>query len=233
MSDDENKVAAEGFSLEALQAGDPEEFSRLVDAYSNNIYRLAIKMLNQQEDAEDVLQETFIKAYRGLKSFDGRSKLSTWLFRIATNEALMVIRRKHPEFVSIDEPIDTEEGEQEPIQIVDWCCLPEEELLSEESRERLDEAVQKLPEKLKVVFLLRDINDLSTHETAEVLGLTDTAVKTRLSRARLRLREELSSYFADRTAELREAQADGSPNNNQEEPIEHAPSLIREKQDDK
>jgi RNA polymerase sigma-70 factor (ECF subfamily) len=232
MSDDENKVAAEGFSLKALQAGDVEEFSRLVDAYSNNIYRLAIKMLNQQEDAEDVLQETFIKAYRGLKSFDGRSKLSTWLFRIATNEALMVIRRKHPEFVSIDEPIDTEEGMQEPIQIVDWCCLPEEELLSEESRERLDEAVPKLPEKLKVVFLLRDINDLSTHETAEVLGLTDTAVKTRLSRARLRLREELSTYFADRTAELREAQADGSLNSNQEEPIKHAPSFIREKQDD-
>jgi RNA polymerase sigma-70 factor (ECF subfamily) len=225
MSDDENKVEAEGFSLEALQAGDPEEFSRLVDAYSNNIYRLAIKMLNQQQDAEDVLQETFIKAYRGLKAFDGRSKLSTWLFRIATNEALMVIRRKHPEFVSIDEPIDTEEGEQEPIQIVDWCCLPEEELLSEESRERLDEAVQKLPEKLKVVFLLRDINDLSTHETAEILGLTDTAVKTRLSRARLRLREELSTYFGDRTAELRESQADGSPGGNQEEPREHAPSL--------
>jgi RNA polymerase sigma-70 factor (ECF subfamily) len=224
MSDDENKVEAEGFSLLALQAGDPEEFSRLVDTYSNNIYRLAIKMLNQQQDAEDVLQETFIKAYRGIKSFDGRSKLSTWLFRIATNEALMAIRRKHPEFVSIDEPIDTEEGEQEPLQIIDWCCLPEEELLSEESRERLDEAVQKLPEKLKVVFLLRDINDLSTHETAEVLGLTDTAVKTRLSRARLRLREELSTYFADRTAELREAQADRSPNSIQEESMKHAPS---------
>ncbi len=95
--DNENKVEAEGFSLEALQAGDPEEFSRLVDAYSSKIYRLAIKMLNQQQDAEDVLQETFLKAYRGLKSFDGRSKLSTWLFRIATNEALMILRRKHPE----------------------------------------------------------------------------------------------------------------------------------------
>ncbi len=202
MNDDENKVESEGFSLKALQAGDPEEFSRLVDAYSSKIYRLATKMLNQQQDAEDVLQETFLKAYRGLKSFDGRSKISTWLFRIATNEALMVIRRKHPEVVSIDEPIETEEGEQEPVQIVDWCCLPEQELLSEESRERLDAAVQKLPERLKVVFLLRDINDLSTHETAEVLGLTDTAVKTRLSRARLRLREELSAYFGERKSEL-------------------------------
>jgi RNA polymerase sigma-70 factor, ECF subfamily len=208
MNGSENKVETEGFSLEALHAGDPEEFARLVDAYSGKIYRLATKMLNQQLDAEDVLQETFLKAYRGIKSFDGRSKISTWLFRIATNEALMVIRRKHPDTVSIDEPVETEEGEQEPIQIVDWCCLPEEELLSEETKERLDAAVQKLPEKLKVVFLLRDINDLSTHETAEILGLTETAVKTRLSRARLRLREELSIYFSEKTSDLNAAQVD-------------------------
>ncbi len=206
MNEIENKVEAEGFSLEELKRGNPEEFSRLVDLYSSKIYRLATKMLNQQEDAEDVLQETFLKAYRGLKSFDGRSKLSTWLFRIATNEALMVLRRKHPDFVSIDEPVETEEGEQEPIQIVDWCCLPENELLSEESRSRLDAAAQKLPESLRVVFLLRDMNDLSTHETAEILGLTDTAVKTRLSRARLRLREELSAYFGERANEMRAGQ---------------------------
>lgn len=214
----ENKVETEGFSLEALQAGNPEEYSRLVDAYYSKIYRLAIRMLNQQQDAEDVLQETFLKAYRGLKSFDGRSKISTWLFRIATNEALMVIRRKHPEMVSIDEPVETEEGEQEPLQIIDWCCLPEEELLSEETRERLDAAVQKLPERLRVVFLLRDMNDLSTHETAEVLGLSDTAVKTRLSRARLRLREELSMYFGERKNYLREAQLGKSMHTSHNEP---------------
>jgi RNA polymerase sigma-70 factor (ECF subfamily) len=206
---DEHKVEDEGFSLKALHAGDPEEFSRLVDAYSSQIYRLATKMLTQQQDAEDVLQETFLKAYRGLKSFDGRSKISTWLFRIATNEALMVLRRKHPDTVSIDEPIETEEGEQEPVQIIDWCCLPENELLSEEAREKLDSAVQKLPDSLKVVFLLRDINDLSTHETAEVLGLSDTAVKTRLSRARLRLREILSTYYGERVNLLREGHREG------------------------
>ncbi len=222
MSSEENKVQGEGFSLEALQAGDPEEFSRLVDAYSSKIYRLAIKMLNQQQDAEDVLQETFVKAYRGLKTFDGRSKISTWLFRIATNEALMVIRRKHPDVVSIDEPIETEEGEQEPVQIIDWCCLPENELLSEESREKLDAAVQKLPERLRVVFLLRDINDLSTHETAEVLGLSDTAVKTRLSRARLRLREELSTYFGERVNDMREEHLHKSAKASHEKPDEQA-----------
>ncbi len=227
MNDKENKVESEGFSLKALQAGDPEEFSRLVDAYSSKIYRLAIKMLNQQQDAEDVLQETFVKAYRGLKSFNGRSKISTWLFRIATNEALMVIRRKHPEVVSIDEPIETEEGEQEPVQIIDWCCLPESELLSVETREKLDEAAQKLPERLRVVFVLRDINDLSTHETAEVLGLSDTAVKTRLSRARLRLREELSAYFGERVNKLQDEGPTESDQDAHKEPKEPASSQHR------
>lgn len=193
-----NLVQAEGFSLEALRAGDRVEFSRLVDTYSANIYRLALKMLNQPQDAEDVLQETFLKAYRGLKNFDGRARLSTWLFRIATNEALMLLRKHKPEFVSIDEPIETEEGEQEPVQIVDWCCLPEGEMMSKEARQYLSEAAEKLPHTLRVVFLLRDIEDLSTQETAEVLGLTETAVKTRLSRARMRLREDLSVYFGGR-----------------------------------
>ena len=227
MKDDINKVEAEGFSLAALQKGDPEEFSRLVGTYSGKIYRLAIKMLNQQQDAEDVLQETFVKAYRGLKSFDGRSKLSTWLFRIATNEALMIIRRKHPEVISIDEPVETEEGEQEPIQIIDWCCLPENELLSEETKGILDAAVQKLPERLKVVFLLRDIDDLSTHETAEVLGLSDTAVKTRLSRARLRLREELSGYFGERVKLLDEESPSKTTRASQQEPKATDSSLHR------
>jgi RNA polymerase sigma-70 factor, ECF subfamily len=210
MNDIENKVEAEGFSLKALQDGNPEEFSRLVDTYSSKIYRLAVKMLNQQQDAEDVLQETFLKAYRGLKSFDGRSKLSTWLFRIATNEALMILRRKHPDTVSIDEPTETLEGEDDPVQIFDWCCLPENELLSEESRERLDSAIQMLPESLRVVFLLRDINELSTHETAEVLSLSETAVKTRLSRARLRLRELLSVYYGERVNFMRDSQLEQS-----------------------
>src|SRR4030042_2053796 len=224
MNDHANKVEAEGFSLEALQEGNPEEFSRLVNAYSSKIYRLGLKMLNQQQDAEDVLQENFLKAYRGLKAFDGRSKLSTWLFRIATNEALMVLRRKHPDFLSIDEPLETEEGELEPVQIVDWCCLPENEFLSEESKARLDAAAQKLPESLRVVFLLRDINDLSTHETAEVLGLSDTAVKTRLSRARLRLREELSMYFGERKSDLQKVKADKLLHTSHKEPGERASS---------
>lgn len=196
-----NYVQAEGFSLGALQSGSREEFARLVEAYQANIYRLALRMLDNPQDAEDVLQETFLKAYRNLKNFDGRSKLSTWLFRIATNEALMLLRRQRPGIFSIDEPVDGEDGEQEPLQIVDWCCLPEKELLSTESRLHLDAAVQRLPHTLRVVFLLRDIEDLSTQETAQALGLSETAVKTRLSRARMRLREDLTAYYGSRLAD--------------------------------
>jgi RNA polymerase sigma-70 factor (ECF subfamily) len=188
----------EAFSLDALRAGDRAEFSRLVEATSAKMYRLAVKMLNDPQDAEDVLQETYLKAYRHLKDFDGRSSLSTWLYRIATNEALMQLRKRRPDIISIDEPVETTEGEQEPVQIIDWCCLPEDVLLSGETRARLDGAISHLPHNLRIVFLLRDIEDLSTHETAEVLNISEVAVKTRLSRARLRLREELSGYYSER-----------------------------------
>ena len=187
----------ETFSLQALRSGDRVEYARMVETYSGTIYRLALKMLNNPQDAEDILQETFIKAFRGLEGFDGRSSLSTWLYRIATNEALMQLRKKRLDMVSIDEPMETQEGEQEPRQIVDWCCIPEDELLTAESRAYLDKAIDSLPETLKVVFLLRDIEGLSTQEVTEVLGLSETAVKTRLSRARMRLREELSAYYSE------------------------------------
>jgi RNA polymerase sigma-70 factor (ECF subfamily) len=188
----------EAFSLDALRAGDRAEFSRLVEATSAKMYRLAVKILNDPQDAEDVLQETYLKAYRHLKDFDGRSSLSTWLYRIATNEALMQLRKRRPDIISIDEPVETIEGEQEPVQIIDWCCLPEDVLLSGETRARLDGAISHLPHNLRIVFLLMDIEDLSTHETAEVLNISEVAVKTRLSRARLRLREELSGYYSER-----------------------------------
>lgn len=186
----------EEFSLTALRDGDKFEFSRIVEAYSGKLYRLILKMLNQPQDAEDILQETFIKAFRNIKKFDGRSKLSTWLYRIATNEALMHLRRKNPEMVSIEEPDSQADSyDQEPMQIVDWCCIPEAELLSDEGRLHLDQAVSHLPANLRAAFLLRDIEALSTVESAEILGISETALKTRLSRARLRLRNELSIYY--------------------------------------
>ena len=192
-----NDGSTDTFSVEALRAGDRAEYARLVEANSGAIYRLALKMLNNPQDAEDVLQETFLKAFRYLGSFDGRAKPSTWLYRIATNEALMLLRKRRVQEVSIDEPVDTTEGDQEPLQIVDWCCLPEEELMSSEARIHLDRAIDTLPHSLRVVFLLRDIEALSTRETADILELSETAVKTRLSRARLHLREELSAYYGE------------------------------------
>ena len=186
---------SEPFSLTALRGGDRVEFARLVETYSPLIYRLGLKMLGTPQDAEDMLQETFIKAYRHLDSFDGRASLSTWLYRIATNEALMVLRRKRPDTISVEQPDEDDNEQQAPLQIADWCCIPEEELLSTEGRVHLDQAVANLPTNLRVVFLLRDLDGLSTRETAGVLNLSEEAVKTRLSRARLQLREKLSSYF--------------------------------------
>lgn len=191
------QTTTQPFSLEALRAGDRNEFTRLVDAYSGVIYRLALKMLNNTQDAEDVLQDTFLKAYRGLANFDGRSSVSTWLYRIATNEALMLLRKRKNPAISIEEPDDTNDEAQEPLQIVDWCCLPEVEMLSTEARAHLDQAIKSLPPSLRVVFLLREIEGLSTLETGEVLNLSETAVKTRLSRARLRLREQLTAYYGE------------------------------------
>lgn len=188
----------ETFSLQALKSGDRSEFARLVETYHEMIYRLALKMLGDPQDAEDVLQETFLKALRGIGNFDGRSSLSTWLYRIATNEALMLLRRQKPDWISTDEPLESDEGEQEPIQIVDWCCLPEDEFMSAEAQRYLDQAIERLPPSLRAVFILRDIEGLSTQETGEVLNLSETAVKTRLSRARMRLREDLTEYFGER-----------------------------------
>jgi RNA polymerase sigma-70 factor (ECF subfamily) len=175
----------------------------MVDAYSGPIYNLALRMLGHSQDAEDVLQETFLKAFRSLPEFEGRSSLSTWLYRIAVNESLMLLRKHGPETVPVDEEPeeDSAEGVQKPVEILDWCCLPEGELLSSETHQELDKAVQQLSPALRAVFLLRDMQGLSIRETAETLNLSETAVKTRLLRARLRLREILSAYFHERMSE--------------------------------
>jgi RNA polymerase sigma-70 factor, ECF subfamily len=189
---------SEDFSLPALRAGDRVEFARLVETYSGFVYRLALKLMEDPQDAEDVLQETFLKAHRGLVNFDGRSSLSTWLYRIATNEALMLLRRRKAPAISLEEPLEGEAEAQEPLEILDWCCAPEAELMSGEARRMLNQAVDALPATLRVVFILRDIEGLSTLETSQVLNLSEAAVKTRLSRARLRLREQLTGYFGER-----------------------------------
>lgn len=193
-----NIIDDDNFSLQELKSGNRSEFAKLIDTHSNQIYRLAIKMLNNPQDAEDVLQNTFLKAFQNIKNFEGRSKLSTWLYRIATNEALMIIRKQRPE-VNINEQSEEDDNDiNTPTQFVDWCCLPESEMISTESKIELDKAIQRLSEALRIVFILRDIEGLSIQETSQILNLTETAVKTRLLRARLNLREQLSAFYGDR-----------------------------------
>lgn len=189
-------------SLAALKAGDRDAFARLVDQTSAHIYRVALQILGVEQDAEDVLQETYIKAFRSLPDFEGRSSLTTWLYRIAVNEALMALRKRKPQLFSIEEGNSNEdEAESESLEILDWCCMPEGELLSSESRHFLDQAVQRLPANLRVVFVMRDLEGLSIQETAQALGISENNVKTRLLRARLKLRQELSLYFGGKMQE--------------------------------
>jgi RNA polymerase sigma-70 factor (ECF subfamily) len=195
-----NKPEQPQLDLEALRRKDKQAFALLVDQNSDPIYRLALKMTGNPQDAEDVLQETFIKAYNHIHSFEGRSKVSTWLFRIATNEALMLLRKRKDGLVDIDEGVETDDGEVMPVQIVDWCCLPEKELLSAESRDHLREAAMKLSDSTRAAFLLRDVEGLSTKDAAEALDISESALKVRLMRARMELREELSGYYANKVA---------------------------------
>jgi RNA polymerase sigma-70 factor (ECF subfamily) len=193
-----NETMPTEISLEALVAGDRAEFARLVDAYSSPIYRLGLRMLGNPQDAEDVLQNTFLSVLTHISEFEGRSSLATWLYRIAANEALMLLRRKKPEVNLEDAEAGDEPEDLKPTQFVDWSALPEDQLLSDEGKRQLDRAIETLPEPLRIVFLLRDVEGLSIKETSEALNLTETNVKTRLLRARLFLREQLSAYYRER-----------------------------------
>jgi len=195
---DKRKDSLSEISVDRLVKGDREELARFVEAYSPRVYRLGMKILNNEQDAEDVLQETFMKAMRGLAAFEGRSSLSTWLYRIATNEALMLLRKRHPEMISIDAPSEEDEEDGDTLEIVDWSHQPESELLEKETRQRIDTAASHLPLGLREVFMLRELEGLSVKDTAEVLDVSESVVKTRLLRARMRLRKELTRYFVER-----------------------------------
>jgi len=188
-----------GFDESALvaqaKAGDQNAFGELVQRYERKIYRLAKNITRNDEDAEDVLQDTFLKAYTHLDNFKGDSKFYTWIVRIAVNEALMRLRkRKTDRSVPLDEPVELgEETVQREIAV--WEDNPEQQYSQEEWRKILDEAVDSLKPDFRTVFVLRDIEELSTEETAETLGISVPAVKSRLLRARLALRERLTRQF--------------------------------------
>jgi RNA polymerase sigma-70 factor, ECF subfamily len=175
--------------------GDTAAFGELTERYQRNIFRLAQNITQNREDAEDVLQETFMKAYEHLPDFAGNSKFYTWIVRIAVNEALMKLRkRKWDKTVWLDEPVNVGE-ESVAREIAVWEDNPEQRYSKEELADILDKAVNSLAPAYRTVFVLRDIEELSTEETAQALDLSVPAVKSRLLRARLQLRDKLTAFF--------------------------------------
>jgi len=178
------------------RAGDAAAFTTLVRQYDRNIYRLALNITGNREDAEDVLQEAFLKAYSNLDRFEGNSRFYTWLVRIAVNEALMKLRkRRSGREVSLDEPVEGNDNDALPREIEAWDDNPEQRFAKSQLQDILTGAVNSLAPHFRTVFVLRDVEDFSTEETAEMLGLSVPAVKSRLLRARLKLRQRLNKYF--------------------------------------
>lgn len=190
-------IDQEAALLERIRAGDKAACGECVELHSPGVYRLALRMMRNEAEAEDVVQETFLSAFKAIDSFEGRAGLSTWLYRIAYNAALMRLRRAQPLTVSVDEPLELEDGAEVPRELRDWCCLPERDFETAEARTELERAIRELPEKLRAVFVLRELEGLTTEQAAEALDLSADNVKTRLHRARLWLRERLSGYFTE------------------------------------
>ncbi len=188
-------MTTQTLDLSALRRRDPEAFRQLVETYSTRIYNQALKMLGDPDLAEDILQETFINAYRAIDRFEGRAHVSTWLYRIAHNAVLMRLRKEKsaPHVQSLDDEVDPETLPSPG----GWDETPERRLLQAELLEKMDQALANLSETLRSVFVLREIQGLSTAQTAEVLDLSQTAVKSRLRRARLALRAQLVPYLHD------------------------------------
>jgi RNA polymerase sigma-70 factor (ECF subfamily) len=188
-------VSDEQALVQSAKAGDVSAFEELVKRYDRNVFRIAQHITQNREDAEDVVHDAFLKAYRNLGQFQGQSKFYTWLVRIAVNEALMKLRRRRPErMVSLDEDVKTEDDSL-PREVADWSPNPEQQYTQAELRDILTKTIQGLPATFRTVFVLRDVEGLSTEETAEALELSVPAVKSRLLRARLQLRERLNRYF--------------------------------------
>src|SRR5512140_3511961 len=191
----EEGITSELALVQAAKKGDLEAFSELVRRYDRNVFRIAQHITHNEEDAQDVVQDAFLKAYQNLEQFQGNSKFYTWLVRIAVNEALMRLRKRRTDkTVSLDQEIETEEDTM-PREVADWSPNPEQLYKQGELKEILTKTINGLPASFRTVFVLRDVEGLSTEETAEALGLSIPAVKSRLLRARLQLRERLNKFF--------------------------------------
>lgn len=179
------------------KSGSTAAFGRLVERYERKVFRLARNITRNHEDAEEVVQNALVQAFRNLSRFRGDSRFYTWLVRITVNEALMKVRRRRLNEISIDDSLETDES-LIPRQLEDWGPNPEQRYSQEELQSILTKTIGKLEPGYRTVFQLRDVEGLSTEETAEALALSSSAVKTRLRRARMRLRNSLNKYFRSR-----------------------------------
>jgi RNA polymerase sigma-70 factor, ECF subfamily len=192
--------------VQRAKAGDLEAFEALIGRHEQRVYSLTYRMLRQQQDAEDVTQQSFVSALEHLDGFRGEANFATWLLRIATYAALKVIRKRQGlPTVSLDaatEPSDSFENVPHPEFIADWRYSPEQLAQRHEVQRLLDEALERLDDKHRFVFLLRDVEGLSIKETADALGLSEANTKVRLLRARLQLREYLTRTLGDEGTRL-------------------------------
>lgn len=177
--------------IKTAKAGNKKALAELVRKYEKTVYNFAFKISRDPYKAENIMQETFLSMIKSLHQFDGKSKLSTWLYRIAVNHYLMEFRKKKHNFVSIDSADDFINDRK----VIDWNSIPYNSVENDELRKILDNAIGKLSPDYRIVFLLRDVEELSTKETGKITGLTSAAVKSRLHRARAFLRNEINEAF--------------------------------------
>ena len=188
------KIVSDDSLVEQAQKKDYQAFEELVKRYEGKIYGHTLRLLGNREDAQDVLQETFLNVFKGLENFRGDSSFSTWIYRIATNNALMRLRKlSHAERELNDELPPPESMKRQAL--ASHILDPKDAFLEKEMLRELDKAVERLPEKYRSIVLLRDVEELSTDRTANVLGISEAAVKSRLHRARLFIREALLKKF--------------------------------------
>ncbi|HEX9037144.1 MAG TPA: RNA polymerase sigma factor [Ktedonobacterales bacterium] len=186
------QILDEAELIAGLKRRDAAAVAAFFEEHADRTYRLALGMLGSESDAEEVTQMTFISAMEAIDRFEARGKLDTWLYRIAHNHALMLIRKRQAA-----SPLPDDDAPIAASSSVDWRNVPEERLLSQEAQERLWVEIARLPESLRAAFTLRDVEGLSTADCAQVQGISEPACKVRLHRARLLLRERLSGYFAE------------------------------------
>lgn len=200
------KKQDEGELIQLICGGNREHFYPLIQPYERAVYSTAFSILGNAADAEDVSQEVFLKALKNLASFRGEAKFSTWLIQIAFNEARMTLRRNRPkQYESLDAGQEGEEGDYRPRDFADWREIPSEALARKELRESILRAVIGLKDIYRSVLILRDMRHLSVRETADLLGVSDDVVKTRLLRARLKVRDALApGYDGGWSSEFRE-----------------------------